>query len=149
MHVSCCTFVRSHYSAPLPMIEPLAPQDEAGLWDVAKLCRILEQGLASASRKEPQSPKNRTNSAKEFSEQFEGLTGHDPLKQGFWGKSHQKVHPKVRRNHCRKSSLGYFSVLDGYRQERGKSRLSVFLGWHVCRTKSARKRKKKLPGYLP
>ena len=52
-------------------------------------------------------PKNRTNSAKEFSEQFEGVTGHYPLKQGFWGKSHQKVRPKVRRNLCRESSLRY------------------------------------------
>ena len=30
-----------------------------------------------------------------------------PNKTRVWGKSHQKVHPKVRRNLCRKSSLGY------------------------------------------
>ena len=30
-----------------------------------------------------------------------------PIKTRFWGKSHQKVHPKVRRNLCRNSSLGY------------------------------------------
>ena len=59
------------------------------------------------SQKRTPKPKNRTNGAKEFSEQFEGLTGHDPLKQGFSGRSHQKVHPNVRRNLCRKSSLGY------------------------------------------
>ena len=59
------------------------------------------------SQKRTPKPKNRTNSTKEFSEQFEGVTGHYPLKQGLWGKSHQKVHPKVRRNLCRKSSLGY------------------------------------------
>ena len=28
----------------------------------------------------------RANSTKEFSEQFEGVTGHYPVKQGFWGK---------------------------------------------------------------
>ena len=30
-----------------------------------------------------------------FSEQFEGVTGLYPVKQGFWSKSHQKVHPNV------------------------------------------------------
>ena len=59
------------------------------------------------SQKRSPKPKNRTNSAKEFSEQFAGVSGPYPLKQGFWGKSHQKVHPKVRRNLCRKSSSGY------------------------------------------
>ena len=59
------------------------------------------------SQKRTPKPKNRTNSAKEFFEQFEGVAGHYPLKQGVWGKSQQKVHPKVRRNLCRKSSLGY------------------------------------------
>ena len=52
-------------------------------------------------------PKKRTNSTKEFSEQFEGATGHYTVKQGFGGESHQKVHLKVRQNLCRKSSLGY------------------------------------------
>ena len=33
--------------------------------------------------------------------------GYYPIKKGFWGKSRQKVHPKVRQNLCRKSSLGY------------------------------------------
>ena len=60
-------------------------------------------GIFSGAKKEPQSQKV----TKEFSEQFEGVTGHYRLKQGFWGKSHQKVRPKVRRNLCRKSSLGY------------------------------------------
>ena len=31
--------------------------------------------------------------------------GHHPMKQGFWGKLHQKVHPKVRVNLCQTSSL--------------------------------------------
>ena len=35
------------------------------------------------------------------------IRGHYPIKQGSWGKSHQKVHPKVRQNLCRTSSLGY------------------------------------------
>ena len=52
-------------------------------------------------------PKNRTNNTKEFSEQFEGVTGHYPVKQGFWGKSHQKVHPNVRQNLCHTASLWY------------------------------------------
>ena len=52
-------------------------------------------------------PQNRTNNTNKFSEQFEGATGWLPSKtrvlrqiapdsspeQGFWGKSHQKVHP--------------------------------------------------------
>ena len=35
------------------------------------------------SQKGPTKPKDRTNSTKEFSEQFEGVTGHYPVKQGF------------------------------------------------------------------
>ena len=57
------------------------------------------------SQKGPTKPKNRTNSTNEFSEQFEGVTGHYPSKQGFWGKSHQKVHPNVRPNICHIVSL--------------------------------------------
>ena len=34
-------------------------------------------------QKGPTKPKNRTNSTKEFSEQFEEVTGHYPVKQGF------------------------------------------------------------------
>ena len=63
------------------------------------------------SQKRTPKPKNRTNSAREFSEQFEGFAGHCRLKQGFWGKSHQKVHPKVRRNLCRKVLWGTFLSL--------------------------------------
>ena len=32
---------------------------------------------------------------------------HYPIKQGFWCKSHQKIHTKVRRNLCRKSFWAY------------------------------------------
>ena len=59
------------------------------------------------SPKRTPKPKNRANSTKEISEQFEGVAGHYPLKQGFRGQSHQKVHPKVRRHLCRKRSLGF------------------------------------------
>ena len=44
---------------------------------------------------------------KKFFKQFDGVTGQYPVKQGFWGESRQKVHPKVRQNLCRTSSLGY------------------------------------------
>ena len=37
----------------------------------------------SGTKKDPQNQKNRTNSTKEFSELFEGVTGHYPVKQGF------------------------------------------------------------------
>ena len=50
------------------------------------------------AKKDSQSQKSRTNSAKELSEQFEAVTGHCTVKQGLWGKSHQKVHPNVRQN---------------------------------------------------
>ena len=36
-----------------------------------------------------------------------GLPGHYPVKQGFWGKSHQKVHPNVRQYLCHTVSLWY------------------------------------------
>ena len=39
--------------------------------------------LKIRNQKGPTKPKNRTNSTKEFSEQFEGVTGHYPVKQGI------------------------------------------------------------------
>ena len=61
----------------------------------------------SGTKKEPQSQTTARTVPKNFLNNSGGVTGHCPSKQGFWGKSHQKVHPKVRRNLCRKSSLGY------------------------------------------
>ena len=67
----------------------------------------------SGAKKEPQSQK---------------IAGHEPLKQGFWGKSHQKVHPKVRRNLCRKSPLGYlFCPTDFTTENRGDLQLRVLV----------------------
>ena len=63
--------------------------------------------LKIRSQKRTTKPKNRTNGTKEFSEQFEGVTGRFPVKQGLWGKSHQKVHPNVRQNLCHTVSLWY------------------------------------------
>ena len=63
------------------------------------------------AKKEPTKPKNRTNNTKEFFEQFEGVTGNYPVNQGFWGKSHQKVHPNVRQNICHTVSLWYLFCL--------------------------------------
>ena len=60
-----------------------------------------------------QGPK-RTHKAKNSCEQqqrifwtIRGVTGHYPVKQGFWGKSQQKVHPNVRQNLCHTVSLWY------------------------------------------
>ena len=52
-------------------------------------------------------PRNQTNRTKKFSEQFEGVTGHYPIEQGFSGKSHQKVHQNVQQNPCHTVSLWY------------------------------------------
>ena len=49
----------------------------------AKMVMGVVPGLVKIKKKRTPKPKNRTNSAKEFSEQFEGVTGHYPLKQGF------------------------------------------------------------------
>ena len=68
--------------------------------------RKISWAIIKGQKRTPK-PKECTNSTKEFSEQVEGDTGHYPVKLGFWGKSHQKVHPKVRQNLCRTSSLGY------------------------------------------
>ena len=56
----------------------------------------IVQLLLGTVCEEPQktTPKNCTNSTKEFSEQFKGTY---PVKQGLSGKSHQKVHPRVRK----------------------------------------------------
>ena len=67
------------------------------------------------SQKRTPKPKNRTNSTKEVPEQFEGVTGHCPSKQGFWGKSHQKVHPKFGEIFLAKVLWGTFSVPENVR----------------------------------
>ena len=43
----------------------------------------LGASLNFRGQKGPTKPKIRVNSTKEFSEQFEGVTGHYPVKQGF------------------------------------------------------------------
>ena len=43
----------------------------------------------------------------QYQRMFWTIRGRYPIKQGFSGKSHQKAHPKVRQNLCRKSSLAY------------------------------------------
>ena len=45
------------------------------------VCKSLAQEMSGA-KKDPQNQKNRKNSTKEFSEQFEGVIGHYPVKQG-------------------------------------------------------------------
>ena len=52
-------------------------------------------------------PKNRTNSAKECSEQFEGVTGHSHENKGFEANRTRKFTRKFGEPLCRKSSLGY------------------------------------------
>ena len=58
------------------------------------------------AKKEPQSQKIARTAPKTFLNNSRGFPVPYPLKQGFWGKSHQKVHPKVRQNLCRKSFFG-------------------------------------------
>ena len=53
------------------------------LTDSGKSERLESTPESSGAKKEPQSQKNRTDSAKEFSDQFKGVAGHYPLKQGF------------------------------------------------------------------
>ena len=65
------------------------------------------RGLSSGAQKEPQSQNIARTAPKNFLNNSRGLPVIFPLKRGFWGKTHQKVHRKVRRNLCRKSSLGY------------------------------------------
>ena len=89
-----------------------------------------------SQRKNPKAKKSHQQH-QTFSEQFEGVTGHYPLKQGFWGKSQQGAtrwgptgpraserkiflreglrkdlwKPLRAWNLCRKSSLAYLKVL--------------------------------------
>ena len=65
------------------------------------------RGLFSGAEKETPKPKNRTNSAKEFSEQFEGVTGHYPLKQGFLRQIAPENSPESSAKSLLQSSLGY------------------------------------------
>ena len=64
----------------------------------SKICYCLWppnlQGFFKGQKWTPK-PKNRTNNTKEFSEQFEGTAQEERV---FCGKSHQKVHPKVRKS---------------------------------------------------
>ena len=48
-----------------------------------KTARIFMCGALNSGTKRTHKAKNRTNSTKEFSEQFEGLPGHYPVKRGF------------------------------------------------------------------
>ena len=59
--------------------------------------------FVSVAQKEPHSQKTHDVGQRIFWT----IRGHYPIKQGFWGKSRWKVHPKVRQNLCRTSSLGY------------------------------------------
>ena len=52
---------------------------------------------------EPQSQKSHV----QYQIIFWTCRGRYPIKQGLWGKSHQKFHPKVRQNLCHRSSLGH------------------------------------------
>ena len=54
--------------------------------DVRRTCRL---NLLSRAKKEPQS-QNITREPKNFWT----IRGHYPIKEGYWGKSHQKVHPR-------------------------------------------------------
>ena len=60
-----------------------------------------------SAKKDPQSQKIARTAPKNFLNNSGGLSGHYPVKQGFWGKSHQKVHPNVRQNLCHTVSLWY------------------------------------------
>ena len=50
------------------------------LWRVNPISLSLTR---SGAKKRPTKPKSRTNSTKEFFEQFAGVAGHYPVKQGF------------------------------------------------------------------
>ena len=68
--------------------------------------RLLNRVENQKPVKNPKPKKSR----EQYQRIFWTIRGHYPIKQGFWGKSHQKVHPKVRRNLCRKVLCGTFSV---------------------------------------
>ena len=92
----------------VPFLRPF-PGSEAHklLSEDAGVHRSLNGPFFRGSQKRLTMPKNHTNSTKEVSEQFEGVTGHYPVKQGFRGKSHQTIHPNVRLNLCHTVSLCY------------------------------------------
>ena len=65
----------------------------------------------SGAEKEPQNQIIARTVPKNFLKNSKGLLGRCPVKQGFWGKSHQKVHLNVRQNLCHTQFLcGTFSV---------------------------------------
>ena len=63
--------------------------------------------LNSRAKKRTPKPKNHTNSAKEFSEQIRGGYRSLPIKTRVLRQIAPQNSPKVRRNLCRKNSLGY------------------------------------------
>ena len=64
------------------------------------------------SQKRTPKPKNRKNSTKDFSEQFEGITGHYPLKRGFEANRTREFTRKFGEIFVAKILWGTFSVPD-------------------------------------
>ena len=63
--------------------------------------------VKSVAKKDSQSQKFAWTAPKNVPNDPRGVPCHYPIKQGFWGKSHQKVHPNVRQNLCHTVSLWY------------------------------------------
>ena len=61
----------------------------------------------SGGKKDPESQRIARTAPNMFLNNSRGLPGHYPVKQGYWGKSRQKVHPNVRQNLCHTVSLWY------------------------------------------
>ena len=68
-----------------------------------RLAWLNFQALTQGSKRNPKAQRIARTAPKIFWT----IRGHYALKQGFSGKSHQKVPPRVRQNLCHTSSLGY------------------------------------------
>ena len=60
-----------------------APRKSPEKWTFLSLAFFNAPSLRTVNLCGPTKPKIRANGTKEFSEQFEGVTGHYPVKQGF------------------------------------------------------------------
>ena len=86
---------------PMRKFDPKIARSMADLTSPAGLACPID---FTRARKEPQSKQLTPEQQQRI---FWTIRRHYPLKQALWGKSHQKVQPKVRQNLCHASSLGY------------------------------------------
>ena len=92
-------FISRNTGGPSRLLLPFESASESHLYRAIVATKISSGSWSEAIRN-PQNQRITRTAPKNFLNNSRRLPGHYPVKQGFWGKSHQKVHPNVRQNLC-------------------------------------------------